>query len=308
MVQKTKIGIVGLGGVGGYFGGILAEFYAHHPHIEVILIARPSTKEIIEKKGLQLILPDQEKMIHPKVISSCKDESNFDYLICATKSYDLEQSFQSIQKCIGPETVILSLLNGVDAPERIEKIFPMATVWKGCAYLVSRRTSPGVIVKTGKVHSLHFGAENKDPRLIEFNRILFESGIEARLSMDIKKTIWEKFIFISSLASLTSYLNLSVGKIFESENNTGMLVELLKEVTALAKAKNISFADDIVNTTISKMKLLPYDTTSSMHSDYLSGNQTEYLSLTEYVVNEAKKTNIKTPLYQSILQDFQARK
>ena len=146
--MKTRIGILGLGGVGGYFGGLLAKAYSKSEEVEIVFIARGETQKAIAENGLKIITDSTETIVRPKIVSNNPDEIGvLDYLICATKTYDIKESLTLIKPCIVPETVILPLYNGVDAPERIRKIFPENDILQGCVYIISMIFSPGTIRK-----------------------------------------------------------------------------------------------------------------------------------------------------------------
>jgi len=297
-----RIGILGLGGVGGYFGGLLAKAYYKSEEIEVIFIARGETQKAIAENGLTIITDDSETVVYPKLVSNNPDEIGvLDYLICATKTYDIEESLLSLQQCIAQETVILPLYNGVDAPERIHKLFPENDILQGCVYIISMIFSPGTIRKIGFYEKLFFGSKTaSNSKLNELQSIFQKAKIESYLVENIEETVWEKFIFISALASVTSYLNQNIGQILSNSDAKAIYVELLKEIEMVAKAKGLQLSDDIVNQTIVKLEKSPKEATSSMHRDYLAGNKIEAASLTKFVVEEALKYGVKTPLYEKI--------
>ena len=297
-----RIAILGLGGVGGYFGGLLAKAYYKSEEIEVIFIARGETQKAIAENGLKIITDDSETVVYPKLVSNNPDEIGvLDYLICATKTYDIEESLLSLQQCIAQETVILPLYNGVDAPERIHKLFPENDILQGCVYIISMIFSPGTIRKIGFYEKLFFGSKTaSNSKLNELQSIFQKAKIESYLVENIEETVWEKFIFISALASITSYLNQNIGQILSNPDAKAIYVELLKEIEMVAKAKGLQLSDDIVNQTIVKLEKSPKEATSSMHRDYLAGNKIEAASLTKFVVEEALKYGVKTPLYEKI--------
>lgn len=298
----TRIGILGIGGVGGYFGGLLAKAYYKSDEIEVIFIARGETQKAIAESGLKIITDDSETVVYPKLVSNNPAEIGvLDYLICATKTYDIEESLLSLQQCISKETVILPLYNGVDAPERIQKIFPKNDILQGCVYIISMIFSPGTIRKIGFYEKLFFGSKTASiSKLNELQSIFEKAKIESYLVENIEETVWEKFIFISALASVTSYLNLNIGQILSNPDAKAVYVELLKEIELVAKAKGLQLPYDIVNQTIIKLEKSPKEATSSMHRDYLAGNKIEATSLTKFVVEEGLKYGVKTPLYEKI--------
>lgn len=297
-----RIGILGLGGVGGYFGGLLAKAYYKSDDVEVVFIARGATKDAIAENGLKIINDDSEMVAYPKLVSNNPDEIGvLDYLICATKTYDIEESLLSLQKCIASKTVILPLYNGVDAPERIRKIFPENDILQGCVYIVSMIASPGTIRRLGFYEKLFFGSKTTSiAKLEELQNILQKAKIESYLVENIEETVWEKFIFISALASATSYLNQNIGEILKKKKSLAVYVELLHEIEAVAKAKGLQLPDDIVNQTIIKLEKSPKEATSSMHRDLLANRNTEVTSLTQFVVNEGLKYGVATPLYEKI--------
>nr|WP_315232604.1 2-dehydropantoate 2-reductase [uncultured Flavobacterium sp.] len=308
--MKTRIGILGLGGVGGYFGGLLAKAYFGSNAIEIIFIARGETQKAIAQNGLKIIADTKELIVFPSLVSNNPDEiGKLDYLICATKTYDIETSFESIKNCITPNTIILPLYNGVDATERIQILFPENTVLQGCVYIVSMIESPGIIKKIGLYEKLFFGSKNAPvSKLNELQSIFENANIESYLVENIEETVWEKFIFISALASATSYLNQNIGGILNHPENKAVYSSLLNEITAVAFAKGLALPNDIVAQTIIKLEKTPKDATSSMHRDLLAGRNTEVVSLTEYVVKAGVKYGIATPMYQIILDELSRNK
>ena len=300
--MKTRIGILGLGGVGGYFGGLLAKTYFKSDEVEIIFIARGETQKAIAENGLKVITDDLETVVYPKLVSNNPDEiGKLDYLICATKTYDIEESLLSLKKCITLKTVVLPLYNGVDAPERIKKIFPENEVLQGCVYIISMIISPGTIRKIGFYEKLFFGSKTIPISKLEELQLIFKNAkIESYLVENIEETVWEKFIFISALASATSYLNQNIGEILINKESKEIYVALLYEIEAVAKAKGLQLPTDIVDQTIIKLEKSPKNATSSMNRDLLAGNKTEVTSLTQFVVNEGLKYGVKTPLYEKI--------
>jgi 2-dehydropantoate 2-reductase len=301
--MKTRIGILGMGGVGGYFGGLLAKAYAKSDSVEIIFIARGGTQKTITQSGLKIILDESEMTVFPSIVSDDpKIIGKLDYLICATKTYDIEESLLSIKKNITKNTIILPLYNGVDAPERISSLFPDNEVLQGCVYIVSMIVSSGIIKKMGIYEKLFFGSATAPiASLNKLQTIFKKASIESYLVDDIEETVWEKFIFISALASATSYLNQNIGEILDSQSSRGVYVSLLNEITMIAAVKGLNLPADIIMQTILKLEKTPHDATSSMHRDLMAGRKIELFSLTEFVVNEGLKYEIETPTYQMVL-------
>lgn len=306
--MKTRIGIVGIGGVGGYFGGLLAAKYKESDNIEIIFITRPNSENIIREEGLKIITPKAEQDVYPDLVTS---EANsiglLDVLIIAVKSYDLIDSVTSIKLSLDENTIILPLLNGVDAKSIVQKIFPNNLVLDGCVFVISKVLAPGIIQRIAGEGILFFGSNIEDKRLNELHHVFLEAGINAKYSSNILEIVWGKFLFISSLASLTSYLDITTGQIFENETNKNLLIKLLNEFTAVAKENSINLSESIVASTLAKIESLPYETTTSMQRDYQQNKKTEYKSLTKYIVDLSLQLNVKVPTFEMILSELEQK-
>ncbi|WP_242921084.1 ketopantoate reductase family protein [Pontibacter liquoris] len=304
-----KILVLGIGGVGGYFGGLLAAHYAGSSTVEVGFWARGAHASAIAQNGLQLQTTQGNLTARPAYVTDDPDRLHpVDLLICCVKSYDLEESLQRVRPSIGSNTVILPLLNGVDASARIKTLFPDVEVWEGCVYVVARLSEPGIVKESGGIGQLYFGATNGDAqKLRRVEGLLQAAGIRAELSDTILHTIWTKFLFISAVATATSYLNAGMGAILEKPENKQLLLDLLGELQAVARAKGILLPNDLLPTMLQRMAALPYATTSSMHSDFQKGGKTELTSLTGYVVREGRAHQVPTPTYERLYAALQER-
>ncbi len=307
--RKFKVAVLGVGGVGGYFGGKLAAYHQNSNDVDIIFIARGANANAIKENGLKLITGEGETIVHPALVSDNASEiGQVDLLICCTKSYSLEESLQKYKSCIHYDTIILPLLNGVDSRERIIQIIPNANVLEGCVYVVSRLTKPGVITKTGNINALYFGSTHSERSQLEtIEKILKVDGINAQLDDNIEQTVWEKFFFISTMATITSYANKTIGAVLADEENKQVVIKLLNELKQVTDTKGIRLPDNIVDLTFSKMQSFPYEATSSMHSDFQNGNKTELDSLTGYVVMLSQQVNVPTPVYKSVYEELKKK-
>ena len=305
----TKIAIVGIGGVGGYLGGMLAKHFEDSKEVEIYFIARGENEKAIKQNGLRVETTKGNFVAHPKLITSNPgDIGAVDFLIYCTKSYDLEESIEQFKPCINKDTVILPLLNGVDSSERIKTILPSNEVWDGCIYIVSQLSEPGIIKETGNINTLFFGSDTgTEVKLKKIETIFKESAISASLSGNIQQEIWKKFIFLSPIATLTSYLNVNFGVILSSEEHKKTLWSLLHEIKAVADAKKIRLPDDIIQKTMATMLGLQKETTTSMHRDFQKGKKTELESLAGYVVKLGKQFNVEVPTYGMIYEKLSAK-
>ncbi|MEE1943538.1 2-dehydropantoate 2-reductase [Pedobacter sp. KR3-3] len=297
MTDQTKIVIAGIGGVGGYFGGLLAKKYANSA-IQVSFIARGQHLEQIRERGLTVIKGEESFIAQPYLATDKANEIGLaDYVLICTKNYDLDTIIAQLKPCIGPQTLILPLLNGIEGAEKIRTLLPQTTVASGCVYIVSAIKEPGVVENIGHQQKLFFGIEQvTDERLTKLEHLLQEAGIEATLTTTISKIIWQKFIFLSSLATATSYFDQPVGQLLQTNRET--LAQLITEVTTLAKAKGIAVDAAIMDKSMAHYESLPDTATSSMHRDFMANKQTELESLTGYVVKQGQLLGLDLPTFE----------
>jgi len=297
MSGKVKIVVAGIGGVGGYFGGLLAKKYESSDSIEICFLARGEHLEKIRENGLKVIHGQNEFIAKPAIATdNANDIGIADYILICTKSYDLDATIEQLYPCIGENTILLPLLNGVESVDRIKKILPGTTVLEGCVYIVSAVKEAGVIENSGINQKLFFGPDSNDSRLQWLEKTMLNAGIEATLSDSISTIVWEKFIFIASIATATSYFNCNIGKLIEENETT--LVQLIEEVKLIALGMGISFNPDITANIVNYNKLLSNNSTSSMHRDYQNLKQkTEVETLTGYVVRAGQELKVETPAF-----------
>nr|WP_299485393.1 2-dehydropantoate 2-reductase [uncultured Allomuricauda sp.] len=306
----TKILVAGIGGVGGFFGGLLAKQFEDSKALEVHFLARGAHLEQIQKLGLKVIEGDEEFVAAPKSSTDNPDDiGKVDYIIVCTKSYDLEQTIRQLAPCIGPQTVILPLLNGVDCRERVQKLLPNNLVCDGCVYIIARLSRPGVVENLGNIKKLFFGVEGRsDARLEVLEKLLQEAGVEVTLTPQIEKVIWEKFVFISVMATATTYFDTSVGPIVTDLEKRNTVIALVNEVSQIANQKGIAISNNMAEQVVAKLKSLPNTATSSLHSDVTAKKtNTEVQALVGYVVSVAQHFSVDAPTYRQLFGEIQKR-
>ena len=305
--MAAKILVVGMGGVGGYYGGLLAKNNIYDPEIEIYFIARGNHLKMIQQVGLTIKTDHGTFIAQPKLATDKPEKVGVvDYVILATKSYDLEESIEQIKSCISKSTVILPLLNGIDITTRIRKLLPENEVWYGCVYIVGRIIADGMIKASGNVNSLIFGSTKINDKQQYFERMLKESKINATLSDKILTDIWRKFAFISSTASLTSYFDCDFRDLLKKEYYD-ILVDLLNELLQVAKAEGAELDESVIDKTIRQLEALPVGATSSMHTDFKAKKRTEVDSLTGTIVHLAQKHGINVPVYEKVYAELKKR-
>lgn len=303
----VKIAFSGIGGVGGYFGGVLAARYRDSDTTGIYFISRGQNLEAIRREGLSIHTPDTSFCAHPRLATGHPEEiGTVDYLFCTTKSYDLEENILQLKPVIGKQTVIIPLLNGADITERLRRLLPHNEVWFGCVYIGARLSSPGVITKFTERSRLWFGDPEAAPaRQQQLLGLLTDAGIDALNPADIITRIWQKFFLISVAATLTSYYDQSIGEILQYHSEDYRL--LGGELMQVAQAKGIPLPDDLIEKVIADQKKMPYDATTSMHTDFRNGKPTELETLTGYVVRTGAEHGIPTPAYNMMYEKLKQR-
>ena len=307
--MKTKIIIAGVGGVGGYFGGLLAKHFEGDKHVEIYFVARGEHLKAIQSKGLTVIKGEKEFIAKPKLATDSPAEIGIaDILIMATKSYDLEAMLDQLSPCIDKNTILLPLLNGVDSRERIQRRYPENFVLEGCVYIVARLKQAGVVENVGPMQTLYFGPDDPaNNRIRAFEQLLKEAGIEAFLAPNISEVMWEKFMFISPTATATSYYNKSIGELMSDPETLEAVTTLMEEIKQVAHSKQIVVPDGITEKSLTKLRGMPFTATSSMHSDFQNRKpNTELEALTGYVIKEAQRYNLEVPSYIEMHKTLQA--
>lgn len=307
--MKTKIAIVGTGGVGGFIGGLLARAYENSEDVEIYFISRGPALESIRKNGIEIEADCGHFFARP--VAATDDSSQIgtmDYVLFCTKAYDVRGGITQIMPCIGPDTVIIPFLNGVDSVETIREMLPENQVWYGCVYVVAYILTPGHIKESTNGYRYFFGHPEADKEKIGIlSRIFDVAGICARATDDIEVRVWDKFAFISPVATVTSYTDKTYGEILSVPEYRDMLLNLLSEFKAVAAAENKLLSKDITQAVIAQMEKIPPQTTTSMQRDFRAGRNTELESLTGYVVRKARVRNVSVPTYEMMYEDLRRR-
>jgi 2-dehydropantoate 2-reductase len=308
-MKQTKILIAGIGGVGGYFGGLLAKEYESSTEVEICFLARGKNLEQIKLNGLVIKEQTKEFVAKPSVVSdNTQDFGKVDVVLVCTKTYDLEETINQLLPAITDNTILIPLQNGVNSRERISKLLPNNVITEGCAYIVSMIEEPGVVRLKSDSHWLSFGRKEISKELEFVQELFLKAKINSKLSADIETITWEKYVFISSIASATTYFNANIGTIISDENQLEILTSLIDEVAQLANVKNITLRDDIKENILKKLSTLPFESTTSTHRDFIAKKaKTELDSITGYVIEEAKKEGLKVPTFELVKQGIEEK-
>ena len=226
-----RIAIIGIGGIGGYVGSRLATSYAQSEKYEIVFIQRGEHYNAIKKSGLTYITREAKTIFPYEIYEDIQQAGFFDVVFITVKSRDLEKTALQIKNNLHEKSIIITLLNGINNAQRLQKVLPETNILNGCIYVSATITEPGVVKQTGGAGKLIFGSENGiiEP-FIEIETLLIEAGIKAELTDNIKLAVWEKFVFISSWATISSKYLKTVGQLLKNDDIVNEWKELIIEI------------------------------------------------------------------------------
>jgi len=300
-----RIGIIGNGGVGGYFGGKLAREYGQSGTHEIIFIARGEHLKAIQQKYLQLLTREGDYIAKPTLATgNIKDAGIFDLLFFCIKSYALENAARDLKNNITSKTVVIPLLNGVNSAQRLRPILPDADIVSGSVYIISHMEKPGVIKQEGGACKLIFGTDDTQSakNYSYILDILLQAKINAVLTDKISEILWTKYLLMCPVGSLTAATGKTYGQIWEDAALRKKVRDMMLEVFSVAKARNVDLPPEAVDKALNMIGSFDYHSKTSMQIDKEKGKQTEIDALTAYLCQAGRETGVPTPLHDEIYE------
>lgn len=291
--------MMGSGGVGGYFGGRMAA--AGH---DVIFIARGAHLDAIRKDGLRIESRDlADATILPANATDDPAEAGpVDCVIVGVKLWDTEAAGRAILPMLGPETMVLSLQNGVECDDILAPIVGRERLIGGIAQIAASIALPGVISHIGTLQRIVIGefGGGRSPRVEALCQAMQDGGITAEISDDIERTIWEKFVFLVGLSATTTLMRSTIGPIREDPDSREFLHDVMRETVAVGRARDVALPEDYAEDRLAFVDGLPFDMTSSMHHDFERGNPLEIAWLSGAVARFGRAMDIPTPVNHTV--------
>ncbi len=301
-----KILMVGAGGVGGYFGGRLAAAGE-----DVTFIARGPHLAAMQARGLKLESPLGGALIDP--VRACADTDGLDpvdLVFIAVKLGDTPSAIEACRAAVGPDTVVISLQNGLAADQWLVDAFGAGRVAGGVAYIAARMSAPGVIKHTGTNQRIQVGelAGGLSPRTDRIAAALTRAGVECESVGDIARARWEKFVFLVGLAATTALTGEPIGVIREDPHMRGFLRAAMDEAAAVGRARGIDFAEDYADQRLAFADSLPETMTSSMYHDLAAGKPLELDWLCGAVAQMGLESGVPTPVNTTVYAALKTRR
>jgi 2-dehydropantoate 2-reductase len=289
---------MGSGGLGGYFGAKLQQ----GGKADVQFIARGKHMEAMKAEGLRI---DGPEPLHLPTVSVTDDPAKVgvvDVVWFCVKLWDTQKAIEQIRPMVGPHTAILSFQNGVLKDTYMREAFPANQVMGGVGYVATTIGSPGVIKQTGTMQRLVFGEfdNSQSARGLALLEACKAGGINAELSTNILREIWQKYVFLVGISGCTSTMRTTVGPIRSNPQSRAFLHDVMREVVAVALAHGVDIAPDFADSAMQRADTVAHDMTSSMAHDLQRGNPLEVRWLAGGVVELGKARGVPTPLNRAI--------
>lgn len=296
-----RFAILGSGAVGGYFGAKLAR--AGH---DVTFIARGAHLRAIRERGLEVRSP----MLGDFTVSAPAEDDTarvgpVDVAIVAVKAYDNATALPLLTPLLGANTTVLPLQNGVETAGQLAERFGEAPVLGGVTYIATALAAPGVIEQTGTYRRIVFGEvfgalPRISDRVSAIHEAFTASDIQSEAVPDGRIPVWEKFIFLVSLAGFTGAARLPIGPLWSDDFIRARFLDGCREIERLARAEGVAVANDIIEKIATYVGGIPGSMRSSLLIDLSQGKRIEVEQLQGAVVRRAAARGVPVPIMSAL--------
>jgi 2-dehydropantoate 2-reductase len=299
-----RVAVFGTGGVGGYFGGRLAE--AGH---DVFFLARGAHLEAMRRDGLHVDSIAGDFVVRPaRAFENPSEVGPVDVVLVAVKAWQVPDAGRAMAPLLGPETFVVPLENGVEAADQLAAAVGEDRVLGGLCKVLSFVAGPGHIRHTGVAPRIEFG-ERRGRRTDRVTALRDAFATARAVSVatpdDIEAATWEKFLFIAPLSAVGAVTRLPAGVWRRVPETRALLEAAMREVLAVAQARGVAIGDESMRRTLSYVDALPADATGSMQRDLLEGRPSELEAQTGAVVRLGAAAGVPVPantfLYAALL-------
>lgn len=296
-----RILVLGAGGIGGYFGGRLAE-----KGEDVTFLVRSKRKQQLEENGLVIHSVKGDYSFEPTLITKEDQKGPFDFILFSTKSYHLKQAIEDLKPFVGNKTVIIPLLNGISHLTPLIDAFGDDKVLGGLCLIETTLNEAGEVVQTSAFDRLVFGElDNQDSdRIKQVADTFSNTKAEFILSDNILQAMWHKYLRITILSGVTTLMQAPIGPIRDSLGGKDFIRELFGEVTRIMRAHQAPIADNIEEEQIDSINNLSYQFKTSMQRDMEKGSYTEADHIQGHLLSLAKEENLEAPYLKAIYQNL----
>jgi 2-dehydropantoate 2-reductase len=299
-----NIGIIGAGGVGGYFGGKICK-EALSQEAKVYFVARGKHLDEIRRKGLHVNTATEGAWICNPTLATDRIEELpiLDICLLCVKSYDLKNVVLQLCNKVSDSTLIIPLLNGIDIYERIRENIHFACVLPACVYVGTHIETFGKVTQNGGACKILF---SKDPQLLTtVPDSLFELFRKSRINYewfeDVYPEIWGKYVFIAGFGLVTAAFDKTLGQIMESRFLSDSVLSIMIEIVEISRKTGISLPETIITDSYEKGHNFPYETKTSFQRDFKDVNKPDERDLFGgTILRLGKRLEIMTPAVQKL--------
>ncbi len=287
-----RIAVYGAGGVGGYFGGRLAEV-GHDVHF----IARGAHLEALRENGLTIQSARGDAHLDVPATKDPEDIGPVEVVLFCVKSTDTESAASLLKPLLEPGTAVVSLQNGVDNEEKLARVIGQNHVVGGVCFILSTISAPGVLQHVGSTARMLFGelSGNRSERTEKLLEACEPANFDAAIAGDIRVALWDRLSLICAVAGMTATVGLTVGEIRDTPASLAMYRELADEVARVARAEGIPLPEETADRHVEMTLKLDGDWRSSLHYDMVHGKPMELDSLHGVVLRLAEKHGLDVP-------------
>jgi len=296
--MSSKIVILGSGGVGGYFGARLAA-----AGNDVTFVARGAHFEAMRSNGLRVLSPLGDiSLPEVEVVDSVDQIKRADFVFLTVKLWDTEQALPYLVPLAEGGAAIISFQNGVQKDEVLLKVLPKPSVMGGVSYISVAIQEPGVIRHFGPIQNLVFGEfdGSRTQRAVNLLSACESAHIGARISNEIEREIWEKFVFLVGLSATTATIRQPIGVIRSNAQTRGFLLDVMRETVIVGRSRGVALAADYADKRIEFCDTLPAEMTASMYQDLHRGNRLELPWLSGAVAELGEQMGIAVPRNRAV--------
>ncbi len=300
-----KVAILGAGGVGGYYGGLLAR-----SGNDVTFIARGAHLAAIREHGLRVESVHGDFEVRPaQATDDPATVGPVDLVLVTVKSYDLEAAAAAAQPLVGPGTAVLPLLNGLDAAERLAAVLGDDPILAGLTHISASIAAPGVIRQVSPLRRITFGERSGaiTPRVERIRDVLEACGIEVVITSAVEVALWEKFVFIASIGGVCALTRLPIGPVLATPETRQLYLDALREVEAVGRARGVALPADMIESTLRLTEGFAPPTKPSLLADLEAGRPLELEALSGTVVRYGREAGVPTPVHDRIYTTLKPR-
>ncbi len=292
-----RIAVLGSGGIGGYYGALLAK-----AGYDVSFIARGAHLGAMQQRGLTLRTPDGDSTIPVTAVADTRTVGAVDLVLFCVKSYDTEPAAQALAPLMARDTAVVTFQNGVDNVEAIASVVGSGTVLVGVVYIALQLAGPGMVQRTGGEGKIVLGelGGTLTERVQRIASAFQQSGVPHQVSTDINRILWEKFLFIAGLGGVTALARSGIGPLLASPEGRTLLTTSCEEIAAVARAERVPLPSDAADRAVEQAATLPPQWRSSLARDLEDGRRLEVEALSGAVVRRGLKLGFPTPIHQTI--------